>query len=78
MDHFSLIDFHRSLCVDSHLCNFSFVLEFLGRPRKASEIFTTLGQALPIPLRCNTTLERKFSLRNNYSFSLKSKLQPTR
>lgn len=76
MDRFPLIDFHRSLCVDSHLCNFSFILEFPGRPRKATGTFTTLGQALPIPLRYNTTPERKFSLRNNYSFLLKSKLQP--
>ena len=75
MNHFPLIDFHCSLCVDSHLCNFSFILEFLGRPFKATGTLTTPSQALPIPLRYNTTLERK--LRNNYSFSLKSKLQPT-
>ena len=78
MNHFPLIDFHCSLCVDSHLCNFSFILKFLGRPYKTTGTLTTLSQALPIPLRYNTTLERKFSLRNNYSFSLKSKLQPTR
>lgn len=37
----------------------------------------TLGQALPIPPGYNNRLERNSQFRNNYSFSLKSKLQPT-